>query len=100
MRRPSPWELRERLAEMTVPALILHGDEDRPALTTGVFLKQTIPTSGLAVLPRTGHTANLEEPAAFNAAVQDFIATVDAGRWTRRDKRTESAAILLEPGKC
>ena len=99
MRRPSPWNLRGRLAEMTVPALILHGDEDRPALSTGVFLKQTIPSSGLVVLPRTGHTANLEEPAAFNAAVQDFIATVDAGRWTRRDRRTESAAILLEPGK-
>lgn len=97
MRRPSPWDLRARLAEMTVPALILHGDEDRPALATGVFLKQTIPVSGLAVLPRTGHTANLEEPAAFNAAVEDFIATVDAGRWTRRDRRTESAAILLEP---
>ena len=99
MRRPSPWDLRERLARMTVPALILHGDEDRPALPTGVFLKQTIPTSGLVVLPRTGHTANLEEPAAFNAAVQDFIDTVDAGRWTRRDKRTESAAILLEGAK-
>ena len=96
MRRPSPWDLRDRLARMTVPALILHGDEDRPALATGVFLKQTIPTSGLVVLPRTGHTANLEEPAAFNAAVEDFIVTVDAGRWTRRDKRTESAAILLE----
>ena len=99
MRRPSPWELRDRLAAMTVPALILHGDEDRPALPTGVFLKQTIPTSALLVLPKTGHTANLEEPAAFNAAVQDFIATVDAGRWTRRDKRTESAAILLAAGE-
>jgi len=96
MRRPSPWDLRERLAEMTVPALIVHGDEDRPALPTGVFLKQTIPTSGLVVFPKTGHAVNLEEPAAFNGAIQDFIATVDNGRWTRRDKRTESTAILLE----
>ena len=96
MRRPSPWDLRERLAEMTVPSLILHGDEDRPALPTGVLLKQTIPTAGLVVLPKPGHTAHLEAPAAFNAAVQDFIATVDAGRWTRRAKRTESDAILLE----
>ncbi len=96
MRRPSPWELRDRLAEMTVPALILHGDEDRPALPTGVFLKQTIPTAGLIVFPKTGHAANLEEPAAFNAALQDFIGTVDSGRWARRDPRTESDAILLE----
>ncbi len=96
MRRPSPWELRDRLAKMTVPALILHGDEDRPALPTGVFLKQTIPTAGLIVFPKTGHAANLEEPAAFNAALQDFIGTVDNGRWARRDPRTESDAILLE----
>ena len=96
MRRPSPWDLRERLAEMVVPALILHGDEDRPALATGVLLKQTIPTAGLNVFPKTGHAVNLEEPAAFNDAIQDFILTVDNGRWQRRDKRTESEAILLE----
>ena len=96
MRRPSPWDLRDRLATMTVPSLIIHGDEDRPCLTTGVFLKQTIPSAGLAVLPRTGHAANLEEPAGFNAAIQDFITTVDAGRWTVRDTEAEGAAILLK----
>lgn len=96
MRRPSPWDLRDRLARMTVPALVIHGDEDRPCLSTGVFLKETIPSAGLAVLPRTGHTINLEEPALFNQAVQDFITTVETGRWSLRDKRTESKAILLE----
>ena len=30
------------------------------------MLKRAIPGSGLTVLPQTGHTANLEEPAAFN----------------------------------
>lgn len=73
MRRPSPWDLRERLAEMTVLALILHGDEDRPALPTGVFLKQTIPTSGLLVLPKTGHTANLEGRAPHFVDASLFI---------------------------
>ena len=33
------------------------------------------------VLPRTGHAMNLEEPDAFNALVDDFLATVEAGRW-------------------
>ena len=30
------------------------------------MLKRTIPSAGLAVLPRTGHTCNLEQPAVFN----------------------------------
>jgi hypothetical protein len=31
-----------------------------------LFLKRTIPASGLAILPKTGHTLNPEEPALFN----------------------------------
>jgi hypothetical protein len=33
------------------------------------------------MLPKTGHTINLEEPAAFNAAVENFINAVEHGRW-------------------
>lgn len=45
-------------------------------------------TAGLAVLPRSGHTLNLEEPEKFNRLVLDFIADVEAGRWGRRDPRS------------
>jgi len=38
------------------------------------MLKRAIPTTGLVVLPRTGHTANLEEPDVFNHAVDSFLA--------------------------
>ena len=31
---------------------------------------------------------NLEEPDLFNAAVGDFLARVEAGRWPARDPRT------------
>ena len=79
-----------------MPTLIIHGDEDRSCLGTGAFLKRTIPSAGLMVFPKTGHTINLEEPALFNFAVQDFFTQVDSGRWMLRDKRTESAAVLLE----
>jgi pimeloyl-ACP methyl ester carboxylesterase len=94
--RPSPFELVSQLEKMTVPALIIHGDEDRSCLGTGAFLKRTIPSAGLMVLPKTGHTTNLEEPALFNFALQDFFAQVDSGRWLMRDKRTETPAVLLE----
>jgi hypothetical protein len=52
------------------------------------MLKRTIPTAGLVLLPRTGHTVNLEEPELFNRLVGDFIATVEAGRWAARDPRS------------
>jgi pimeloyl-ACP methyl ester carboxylesterase len=95
-RRPSPFELVAQLEKMTVPTLIIHGDEDRSCLGTGAFLKRTIPSAGLMVLPKTGHTVNLEEPALFNFALQDFFTQVESGRWLLRDKRTESPAVLLD----
>jgi pimeloyl-ACP methyl ester carboxylesterase len=94
--RPSPFDLVPQLEKMTVPTLIIHGDEDRSCLGTGAFLKRTIPSAGLMVFPKTGHTINLEEPALFNFALQDFFAQVDSGRWLMRDKRTETPAVLLQ----
>jgi len=90
MRRPSLYDLREPLARLTVPTLIVTGDEDEPCLDVDLMLKRTIPSSALAMLPRTGHACNLEEPALFNRLVQDFLTTVDAGRWTLRDPRSVS----------
>jgi pimeloyl-ACP methyl ester carboxylesterase len=95
-RRPSPFELVSQLERMTVPLLIIHGDEDRSCLGTGAFLKRVVPSAGLMVFPKTGHTINLEEPALFNFALQDFFTQVESGRWMVRDKRTETAAVLLD----
>ena len=47
-----------------------------------MILKRTLPNAGLWMHPRTGHAINLEEPAAFNRAVQDFFSTVERGRWS------------------
>ena len=82
------YELTGELEQMTTPLLLITGDEDEGCLEPDLMLKRTIPSAALLVLPRTGHTCNLEEPAAFNRAVADFIATVDAGRWSRRDPRS------------
>ena len=56
------------------------------------MLKRTIPTAGLAVLPRTGHTANLEEPDVFNQTVDSFLSSVARGAWRPRDPRSRSAS--------
>jgi pimeloyl-ACP methyl ester carboxylesterase len=45
-------------------------------------MKRQIPGAGLAVLPRSGHAINLEEPRLFNELVGDFLRTVELGRWS------------------
>jgi len=95
--RPSLWELEGELRQMSIPTLIVTGDEDEPCLEPNLFLKRTIPTSGLWVVPKTGHTVNLEEPDLFNGSVQDFFGAVEAGRWGARDPRSIAISALL-PG--
>ena len=92
-KRPSIFDLADGMKELTVPTLIVTGDEDWPCLVPSVFMKRTIPSAGLLVVPNTGHTVNLEEPAAFNAALADFFAQVDAGRWPMRDPQAVSESI-------
>jgi pimeloyl-ACP methyl ester carboxylesterase len=73
---------------VTAPALIVVGDEDERCIEPSLFLKATLPASGLVMLPKTGHVVNLEEPDLFNQLVGDFLARADAGRWPLRDPRT------------
>jgi pimeloyl-ACP methyl ester carboxylesterase len=91
--RPSIFDLEDQLAACRVPMLVVTGDEDWPCLLPNLFIKRTCPTAGLLVIPNSGHAVNLEEPAAFNAALGDFLAQVDAGRWPSRDPRAVSQSI-------
>jgi pimeloyl-ACP methyl ester carboxylesterase len=90
--RPSLYALRDDLAGIRTPVLIVAGDEDEGCLEPALMLKRTIPTAGLAVLPRTGHTANLEEPDVFNRVVDGFLASAARGAWRPRDPRSLSAS--------
>ena len=80
-KRPTLWDMEADLKTFKPPLLVLVGDEDDWCLDSSVFLKRTVPTAGLVVIPRSGHTITSEEPAAFNAALADLIANVEAGRW-------------------
>jgi pimeloyl-ACP methyl ester carboxylesterase len=80
--RPSLYELTEQLGRIDVPVLLLAGDEDEPCLEPSLLLKRTIPRAGLAVLPRSGHLLNLEEPESFHALLADFFHRVECIGWT------------------
>ena len=92
--RPSLYALTDELAKVRIPVLVLVGDEDDGCLEPALMLKRTIPTSGLAVLPRTGHTANLEDPDVFNRAVDRFLGAVARGAWHPRDPRSVSDSTM------
>ncbi|HYB40825.1 MAG TPA: alpha/beta hydrolase [Candidatus Methylomirabilis sp.] len=93
--RPSVFDLEKPMERLEVPTLVITGDEDEQCLEPGLFMKRKIPTAGLLVLPKAGHTINLEEPEAFNRAVLDFLTAVDAGRWTRRNPASISKSAIL-----
>ncbi len=93
-RRPSIYDLEDGLRRMSLPVLVMVGDEDFHCLQPGVFMKMAIPAAGLAVLPKSGHTLNLEEPEAFNRHVADFIAAVEASAWKARDPRADPGEIM------
>ena len=89
--RPSIYDFEAQLRQLKVPMLVINGDEDDQCLLPGLFLKKTVPACGLLMLPKTGHTINLEEPDWFNLFLANFIATVEAGRWGARDPRSLSS---------
>lgn len=92
--RPSLYDLEEALGKISAPTLVVVGDEDDHCLQPGIFLKRVIPACGLHMLPKTGHTINLEEPESFNRSLAEFFATVEEDRWLPRDPRSEPSEIM------
>ena len=69
---------RVRAAAIEVPTLVLVGDEDvvtPPALSEE--LVALIAGAKLGLIPAAGHLANLEQPLAFNTAIDRFLSEID-----------------------
>ncbi len=98
-RRPCIYDMTEQMAAIDVPTLVMTGDEDEPCLEPSLLMKRAIPKAGLAVLARSGHGINLEEPALFNQLVGDFFHQVESGRWGARDPRAAIASVFGPEGK-
>ena len=93
-RRPSLFDLVDKMKTIKAPTLIMVGDEDWSCLEPALLMKRTIETSALAVMPNSGHTINIEEPEAFNRHVADFFHAVEAGAWPKPDPRSLAGSIL------
>lgn len=97
-KRPSLFALENDFRRMTLPVLLIVGDSDAPAIEANLFLKATLPAAGLAVLPMTGHAANLEEPDPVNRLLADFFTAVEHGRWAKAGGDGVQSGDLLGMG--
>jgi pimeloyl-ACP methyl ester carboxylesterase len=95
MRRRSIYDVGDEMTRCSVPALVLSGDEDELCLEPALFMKRKLPNAGLAILPKSGHAINLEEPALFNELVLDFLTRVEQGAWKAR---AEVSSSMLPEG--
>ena len=69
----------ESLPGIEVPTLVLVGAEDEPFLAATNYMANKIVHSRKVVIEGAGHAANLHQPAAFNAAVSEFLGGLAAG---------------------
>lgn len=65
------FDVRDRLAELTLPALAVVGEHDRlTPVSYHEFLAAELPDCALAVVDGAAHLAMLEQPDGFNAALE------------------------------
>jgi len=62
------------LDKIAVPTLVLVGAGDAHFLAAADYMARKIPGAVRVTIPDAGHASNLHQPAAFNRAVQDFLA--------------------------
>ncbi|MCC6707117.1 MAG: hypothetical protein IT492_06075 [Gammaproteobacteria bacterium] len=67
------------------PIVFVHQYVGDPTLEPGLFMKRNIKSAELAVLPRSGHVLNLDDPTLFNQLVEEFFHPVEGGHWRARE---------------
>jgi pimeloyl-[acyl-carrier protein] methyl ester esterase len=74
-------DLRERLADIDCPVLIIHGSEDTICPPGAArYLAERLPGARLIQLDGAGHAPSLSRPEQFNALIRGFLREVGHGR--------------------
>jgi pimeloyl-ACP methyl ester carboxylesterase len=80
-RDPGTWaepNSSSRLDEISVPTLVVVGERDLPDMVRAAnALASGIAGAREIILPGLGHLPNMEDPAAFNRVVLDFLDSLD-----------------------
>jgi len=72
-KRKSLFRLTGLLKSICVPTLVMAGQLDYVCSKAARLMAQTIPNATLKIIDNSGHMAPLEQPAAFNAALLEFL---------------------------
>jgi len=75
--------LLDELTKVSVPTLIICGENDEPFVEPSRRMHQAIPGSELAMLAGSGHTPQIEVPAEFNRVLLGFLSKVHEGAAAR-----------------
>ena len=66
------------LDTIAVPSIVLVGSNDTNFLAATDYMARKIHGAAKVVIDGAGHAANLHQPAAFNRAVETFLAGLPA----------------------
>ncbi len=66
----------DSLPGISVPSLVVVGENDTPFLAASDYMAAKIPGARKVVIHGAGHAANIDQPDAFNAAILEFLETV------------------------
>ncbi len=73
-----PLDLSERLSEISLPVLVVTGDDDRIVPTTdSIRLASELPNARLAIIANAGHVPHEESPTVFMDAVRNFLSQLN-----------------------
>ncbi|MYD08986.1 MAG: alpha/beta hydrolase [Chloroflexi bacterium] len=77
VRKPVDVPAARRLHELTMPALLVVGENDLPHLHEAAdYMAQRLPQARKLVLPNAGHLPNMEHPALFESKLREFLSAV------------------------
>ena len=67
----------DALKTLTIPSLIIVGEDDVPRpVSESRTMANALPQGQLAIVPKAGHLANLENPSFVNQQLSDFLTSV------------------------
>ena len=67
------FDVTRELDRLTMPALVLVGERDRPNRRLSRALAEGLPDARFRLIESAGHVANVDAPEAFNEAVRSFL---------------------------
>lgn len=70
----------QSLEQISVPTLVLVGENDTPLLPAADHLASRIAGARKVVIPGAGHFANIDQPSAFNAETIGFLRSLELER--------------------